>query len=324
MPRPHISRRFALALAVAALLAPPAWSQAYPDKPITVVVPYPAGAAVDRVGRTLALELGKRLGKPVVVENVGGASGSIGAKKVQRAPADGYTLLLGTVNDMMVAPVVMKAGYSIKDFTPIVRLSTNSTVLVAHPSFPANTIDEVAALAKRDKQPLLSGATGVAMMQTIGGSMVADAGGFKLEHIVYKGGAPLLNDLAAGQVKLGTIALLSALPMIRDGKLKAIGLISDQRDPTAPQIPTVNEGKSVKGASADLWTGLFGPANLPEHITTKLSSALREVLADAAYREGEFKTGSIVAEWTRPQVFGQYLRQEETRLQPLLIKVKTE
>jgi tripartite-type tricarboxylate transporter receptor subunit TctC len=323
MHRPILQRRLLIALAVAAL-APPAWSQAYPSKPITLIVPYPAGAAVDRVGRSLAVELGKRLGQAVVVDNVPGASGTIGAKKAQRSPADGYTLLLGTVNDMLVAPAALKAGYSSQDFTPIAKLSLNSTVLVAHPSLPANNVDELAALAQRAKAPLLSGATGSAMMQTMGGTLVADAAGFKIEHISYKGGTPLLNDLLGGQVMVGTIALTSALPMIRDGKLKALGIISEHRDPTAPQIPTVNEGKLVKGVSADLWTGLVGPANLPAPIVARLASAVRDILADPAYRAGEFKAGSVVVEAGDPQGFAKYLRQEEARLQPLLANIKVD
>jgi len=323
MHRTTLQRRLLIALAIAAL-APAASSQTYPDKPITLVVPFPPGAAVDRIGRSLALELAKRLGKPVVVENVGGASGTIGAMRVKRSPADGYTLLLGTVNEMLVAPAVFKSGYSSKDFTPIAKVSLNSTVLVANPGLQANNVDELAALAKRAKDPLLSGATGSAMMQTIGGTAVANAAGFKMENIVYKGGGPMLNDLLGGQVMVGTIALASALPMIRDGRLKALGIISEHRDPTASQIPTVNEGKAVKGVSADLWSGLFGPANLPAPITARLASAIREVFADPAYREGEFKAGNVVAEAGDPQSFVKYLRQEEARLQPLLAKVKAD
>lgn len=312
--------------AAAALLlasaASGAAAQSYPDKPITIVVPYPAGAAVDRVGRSLAAELGRRLGQSVIVENVAGASGTIGAKKVQRAPADGYTLLLGTVNDMVVAPVALKAGYSSKDFTPITRLSINTTVLVAHPKFAANNVDELATLANKEKRPLLSGAAGAAMMQTLGGTLLANAAGFKIEHVVYKGGAPLLSDLAGGQVQVGTIALTSALPMIRDGKLKALGIISARRDPTAPQIPTVNEGKAVKGIEADLWTGLLGPANLPPQVVGRLVSALRDVMLDPGYKSGEFKAGSVVAELNEPRDFAQYLRKEEVRLKTVLATVK--
>ena len=318
-----ISRRSLLAALAMAAAAPQAWSQSYPDKPITLVVPYPAGASVDRIGRVLALELGKRLGKPVVVENIGGASGTIGAKRVQRAPADGYTLLVGSVNDLIVGPAAFKAGYSVRDFTPIAKLSTNSTALVAHPGLPANNVDELAALAKRSGRPLLIGATGAAMMQTIGGKLVADAAGFEVTPVIYKGGAPLLNDLAGGQVQVATIALTGALPMIRAGKLKVLGVISAQRDHTAPDIPTVNEGKTVKGVEADLWTGLFGPAKMPAPVVARLVAAMREILADPAYREGEFKAGSIAAGPVDPRRFQQSLENEEKRLQPLLANLDT-
>lgn len=314
-------RRTLAALALLAA-APLANAQSYPDKTITLVVPYPAGAAVDRVGRALGLELQKRLGQPVVIENVGGASGTIGAKKVQRAPADGYTLLLGTVNDMLVAPVALKAGYTSKAFTPISRLSFNTTALVAHPSFPANNVDELVSVAQRDKTPLLAGASGAAMMQTVGGTLLAEAGGFNIEHVVYKGGAPLLNDLLGGQVKVGTIALMSALPMIRDGKLKAIGIISQRRDPTAPNIPTVNEGKVIRGVEADLWTGLLGPANLPAPVVARLNAVLKEIMTDAAYRDSEFKAGGTVVEPNDSKAFASYLQREEERLKPVLANVK--
>jgi tripartite-type tricarboxylate transporter receptor subunit TctC len=316
-----LRRRTLAALALIAV-TPFTNAQAYPDKPITLVVPYPAGAAVDRVGRALGLELQKRLGQPVVIDNVGGASGTIGAKKVQRAAPDGYTMLLGTVNDMLVAPAVLKAGYTSKDFTPLSRLSINTTVLVANPAFPASTVDELVGLAKRNKEPLLAGAAGAAMMQTVGGTLLAEAGSFNIEHVVYKGGAPLLNDLLGGQVQVGTIALMSALPMIRDGKLKAIGIISQRRDPTAPNIPTVNEGKIVKGVEADLWTGLLGPAGLPAPVVARLNAALRDIMTDTAYRDSEFKAGGVVAEPNDSKAFATYLQREEERLKAVLANVK--
>ena len=320
----HLTRRSLLIAITVATAAPLALAQAYPDKPITLVVPYPAGASVDRIGRTLAVELGKRLHSSVVVENVAGASGTIGAKKVQRAPADGYTLLLGSVNDLIVGPAALKSGYSIRNFTPIAKLSTNSTVLVANTGLAASNVDELTAMVARAKEPLLLGATGVAMIQTIGGTLVADAAGFKVSPVVYKGGAPLLNDLMGGQVQVGTMALTGALPMIRAGKLKALGIISARRDPTAPEIPTVNESKAVKGAEADLWTGLFGPANLPSPVVARLAAAMREVLADPTYVEGEFKAGSIASEPCDPKAFQLYLQREESRLSPLLANLKVE
>ena len=216
---PYFSRRTALATALLGVLAPHAFGQSYPAKSITLVVPYPAGAAVDNIGRNLAIELSRRLGQPVVVENVGGASGTIGAGKVRRNTPDGYTLMVGTVNDLLVAPTVMKSGYTASDFTAVTKISSNSTVLVAHPSFPANSIDELVAMARRSKEPLLMAATGAAVMQTVGGMLLAAAAGFEITNVVYKGGAPMVTDLLAGQVKVGTVALTSVLPPTRSTTL---------------------------------------------------------------------------------------------------------
>lgn len=318
------SLRHLLAALFVLAISSPASSQPYPDKPITLVVPFPAGAATDRLARGVANELGKRLGQSVIVENIGGASGTLAGRRVVRAPADGYTLLLGTANDTVVAPLAMKAGYTTGDFTPIAKLSINTTVLVAHPGYAANTVDELVAIGRKSEQPLLAGAAGAAMMQTIGGMLLAEAGGFKINNVIYKGGAPLLNDLVAGQVQFGTVALPSALPFIRSGKLKALGVISARRDPTATDIPTVNEGHSVKGVEVDLWTGLFAPPNLPEPVINRLSDALRDIMADQAYRDAEFRAGSVVADFAPPVSFRKFVESEEARMKPIVATVKAE
>lgn len=319
---PHTRRRLLLATAALYALGGTQAADKWPAKPVHLIVPFPPGGSADILGRAIGQKLNESLGQPVVIDNVAGASGTIGAKKVQRAAPDGYTLLVGTVNDMLVAPAVLKAGYTTMDFTPVTRLSQNTTVLVAHPGFGANTADELVALARRRTEPLLAGATGVAMMQTIGGTLLAQAGGFRIDHVPYKGGAPLLTDLISGQVPLGTIALTSALPMIREGRIKAIGIISSHRDPTAPNIPTVNEGRSVKGVEADLWTGLLGPAGMPEPVVARLNAVLRDIMSDAAYRDTEFKAGSVVVEPNDGKAFRQFLQREETRLKPSLAEVK--
>jgi tripartite-type tricarboxylate transporter receptor subunit TctC len=319
-----IQRRLALAatLALVSTASAAADNPGYPSKAITLVVPYPAGAAVDRLGRNLAKVLSSRLGQTIVVENVAGASGTLGAKRVLRAEPDGYTLMVCTVNDLVVAPTAMSAGYTVKDFTPVAKMTLNTTALVAHPSLPATDIKGLADHVRQSGGPLLSGATGVAMMQTVGGTMLAEAAGFPIQHVVYKGGAPLMNDLVGGQVKVGTVALASALPLIRQGRLKALGIISLQRDPTAPDIPTVNEAGVVQAVTADLWTGLVGPAGMPASVVSRLSAAMTEVLNDETYRASEFKTGSVVVKPASPDDFGRFLQAEANRVAPLLAKLK--
>lgn len=323
---PRLSRRALLVSLPGLGMAPiAATAQAYPDKPITLVVPFPPGAVTDRAGRALGAELSKRLGQQVIVDNVGGASGTLAGQKVLRARPDGYTLLIGTVNDLVMAPIVLKqAGYSAKDFTPIARIFQVPTILVANPALPANTADEFIEYAKKQDRPVPLGATGLATLQTVGGVLFAEAAGFKFDIVPYKGGGPLLIDLVGGQVQVATMALGSALSLIRQGKLKSLGLISLQRDPTAPDLPTVNEGKLVKGIEADLWGGLTGPANLPPAVVARLSATLRDILADPSFKEAEARAGNVLAEYADPAAFGAFLTREETRLRAVAAKVQLE
>lgn len=320
---PRFSRRkLLLSTVVAGLVPSMASAQPYPDRPITLVVPFPPGAVTDRAGRALAAELGKRLGQQVIVDNVGGASGTLAGQKVLRARPDGYTLLVGTVNDMVMAPIALKqAGYAPTDFTAIARIFQVPTILVANPSLPADTIDEFVTYARKQGAVPL-GATGLATLQTIGGVMLAEAAGFRFEIVPYKGGGPLLTDLVGGQVQVATMALGSALSLLRQGKLKSLGLISLRRDPTAPDFPTVNEGRFVKGMEADLWGGLAGPPNLPAAVITRLSVALREILTDPPFREAEARAGNVVAEYTDAAAFTAFVAKEETRLRTVAAKVQ--
>ena len=168
------------------------------------------------------------------------------------------------------------------------------------------------------------GATGAAVMQTVGDMLLAEAAGIEITNVVYKGGAPMVTDLLAGQVLVGTVALSSVLPHIRSGKLKPLGVISNHRDPTAPDIPTINEGKAVKKVEADLWTGLVGPKDLPAPVVSRLTAVMREILSEPKYREAQLKVGSIPADPEAEAVFSRFVIGEKTRLAPVLAKVKVE
>lgn len=320
----HLKRRAMLAVALGAVLPASAWSAGYPERPITLVVPYAAGAAVDRAGRSLAQQLEKRLGQPVVVENVAGGSGTLGARRALRSPADGYTVVLGTINDLVIAPSVIKPGYTLQDFTPLAKTGLDTTVLVAHPSFPANSADEVVKLARGAAAPLQIGVPGNATMQTFAATLLADAGGFKVQHIVYKAGSPLVTDLLGAQVQVGTIALSSVLPLIRQGKLKGLGVLSSRRHASAPEIPSVNEGQLLKGVQADLWTGLLAPGKLPPEVLARLAAAIEDTMRDPAFKESELRAGFMVPDFEDADSFRKFIVHEQTRLKLVIANVKVE
>lgn len=205
---------------------------AYPERAITLVVPNAAGGAADSLARSMADELGKRLGQTIIVENVGGASGAIGAQKVLRSAPDGYTLLFGTTSDMVVTPIANKAaGYSVRDFTPLAKVGVTPMTLTARPSLGVTTLDQMVALARQKPDGLTVGTTGSASLQAFATVALQRAAGIDLLGIPYKGGAPLLNDLLGAKIDLGVMTLPAALPHVRSGKLTFLGVLSEARHP---------------------------------------------------------------------------------------------
>lgn len=320
----HLIRRWLIGVGLGVAFLPVSWSAGYPERPITLVVPYGAGAAVDRAGRSLAQQLEKRLGQPVVVENVAGASGTLGARKVLRSAPDGYTIVLGTINDLIIAPSVVKAGYSIRDFTPVAKTALDMSVLVAHPSFPGNSADDLVKIARASAYALQVGVPGSATMLAFGASLLAEAGRFKMQPIAYKSGSPLITDLLGGQVQVGTIALSSVLPLVRQGKLKALGVLSSKRHPAAPEIPSVNEGQLIKGVQADLWMAVLAPAKLPADVHARLTAAVRDTMRDPAYKEAELSAGNIIPDFEESAAFERFVAKEQTRLKAMIENVKVE
>lgn len=299
-----------------------AQAETFPAKPMTMVVPFAAGAATDRAARSIAKQLEKQLGQPLVVENVAGASGTLGAKRLLRSQADGYTIMLGTINDLVIAQAVMKPGYTLDDFTPLARTGMDMTVLVAHPSFSAQNADEFVKLARAAADPLQIGVPGQATVQTYGANLLADAGDFKIQTVPYKAGAPLVADLLGGQIQIGTIALSSVLPQIRAGKLKAIGVLSDRRHTSAPEIPTVNEGKILKGVSADLWVAIVAPKGVSAAASQRLGEALGKIMTDPVFRADELRAGFMIPDNQTPAQTSQFMAQEYRRLKKLIDNTK--
>lgn len=292
-------RALAAALALTSVAAvPAAFAQgAYPSRPITIVVGYPAGGSTDLTARLFGAELSKKIGQQVVIENVGGAGGVIGAQRVLKATPDGYTLLVGASNEMAIAKLINKAVKydGLKDFTPIGLISTQPLVLVSSMNSGVKTAPEFLATVRANPGKYSFGSSGVGTGLHLGGEMVKDAAKLDLVHVPYRGVAPLTNDLVGGQLQFGVFVLSSALPQIRAGKLQPIGLLQTKRTPLAPEIPTMAETPELKNVNIDLWFALYGPAGLPAPVAQKLQQALTEVVNAPEFRTKMQETGASVA-----------------------------
>jgi tripartite-type tricarboxylate transporter receptor subunit TctC len=298
------TRRRTLGSAAAALvtgalgLASPAFAQAdYPNKPITLVVGYPPGGSTDLTARTVGTELAKRLGQPVVVENLGGAGGRLGAEKVAKAPADGYTLLLGTNNEMAISGLINKQMRydAAKDFTPIGLIASQPMVLVAGPKTGVKNLNEFVELTRKNPGKFSFGSSGVGTALHLAGEMVKEEAKLFMVHIAYRGVAPLTTDVIGGQLEYGVFVLSSGLPHIRSGKVVALGTTEAKRAGTTPDIPALAEHPALKNVNISSWFGLYGPAALPAPVAQRLQRALAETLATPEVRKKLEESGATMA-----------------------------
>lgn len=295
---PSASRRAALCGALSLLACGSALAQpdSYPSKPITIVVGYPAGGSTDLSGRTLGAELSRKLGVPVIIENVGGAGGAIGAQKVVSAAPDGYTLLVGASNEIAISRLVSSSvKYDVKDFTPIGLIATQPMVLVASQKSGVKTVEQFMTLARQNPGKYSFGSSGIGTALHLAGEMVKDQGGLFMTHIPYRGVAPLANDLLGNNIEFGVFVLSSGLPHIRSGKVVALGTTEARRSPMTPDIPALAETPKLKGIDINIWFALMGPAGLPEPVVAKLKKALNESLQTPALRKKLEDSGSTVS-----------------------------
>ena len=269
----------------------------YPDRPITIVVGYPAGGSVDLNGRIVAETLAKKIGTNVVVENLGGAGGTIGAQKVIRARPDGYTLLVGSLNEVVIASLVNPAvTYNgITDLQAIGLIGDQPLVLAASKTGDIKNTDDLVKVATSGKSDSYSyGSSGVGTSLHMAGEMVNAETGARFLHVPYRGVAPLVTDLTSGRLPLGVFALSSALPQIQSGQITAIGVTSAKRSSFASNIPALAENPALKAMDISVWFGLFGPKGMPEEVTKKLKASLQQVLADPEFQAQYQKTGSNI------------------------------
>jgi tripartite-type tricarboxylate transporter receptor subunit TctC len=254
----------------------------YPNKPITLIIPFPPGGVTDVVGREVAKNLTKYLKQPVVVENKAGAGGNIGTLALARSKPDGYTLGIMTVSAMSIAPHITKnLGFNPeKDFTPITNVVKTDGAILANSSTPFNTVKELVVYAKENPGKVSYASVGNGSIPHLTAEMFAQQAGVSLLHVPYKGAAPALQDLLANHINLSfETSLVSAVSNLSSGRLKIIAITGPQRSPAAPNVPTVAES-GYPNFSAQGWFGLFGPANLPPAIEDALNKATTAALRD--------------------------------------------
>lgn len=287
-----------LAAAAASLISAPALAQAdYPSKPITLIVGYPAGGSTDLTARTLGDALAKQLGVPVVIDNVGGAGGTIGAQKAANAQPDGYTLFVGANNEVAIAGLVNKTvKYKLSDFSPIGLISSQPMMLVASNASGVKDLGQFLRAVKAAPGKYSYGSSGVGTALHLTGEMLKERAGLHITHIPYRGVAPLAQDLVGGNIEFGVFVFSSGLPHVKAGKLVALGTSEAKRSPLSPDIPALGEHPQLKGLDMSSWFVLMGPAGLPQPVTAKLKTALDAVLQNPEFRQKMQASGSTVAE----------------------------
>ena len=291
------------------VLTAPANAQSYPNKPVRVVVPYPPGGPTDIVARVLFQQVSEATGQQFLVDNRAGAGGNIGAEIVAKSPADGYTLLIGTTAHAINMSLFKNLSYDVqKDFAPVSLLTQGPLVLVAHPQFPANSIKEVIELAKSKSGGLNFASSGNGQSTHLSAELFNTMAGIKMSHVPYKGSAPALTDVMSGQVDVMFDTTLSAMPFVKAGKLKALGLTSPVRSPAAPDVPTIAES-GLPGYEVFAWNGVFVPAGTPKAIIQQLNDQIRKAMLLPQVKD-KFSAQGFVASWNSPENFGVFVKNE--------------
>ena len=307
-----LTRRTLVAAAAALLTAGSAFAQAWPTKPITMVVPFPPGGPTDLVARVLAQKLGEQLGQNVIVDNKGGANGNIGAQAVARAAADGYTILYNT-SSITLSPALYKSlPYSVeKDFAPVALTAVVPLALVVHPSIPANNVKEFVAYAKANPGKLNYGSAGNGNVTHLGAFQFVQANGIDAVHAPFKGSAPADVALVGGEIQFLTDTVNSVMAFVRDKRLKMLAVTSAKRMSLFPDVPTLAES-GFPGFEVGAWQGVMVPAATPKAVVDRLNAEINKALHNPDLKaklaaQGAEPLGSTVAE------YGAYVKKEIAR-----------
>jgi tripartite-type tricarboxylate transporter receptor subunit TctC len=257
------------------------FAQAYPTKPVKIIVPYPPGGSTDILARVLGEKLTPALGQQVVVENRAGATGVIGAEAVAKSPADGHTLLMGVNGPITIAPAIRNnlPYETLRDFAPVILVADAPKLLVIHPSIPASTVQEFIAWAKAQPKPITFASAGIGSTGHLASEMLKQRGGFEAVHVPYKGGGPAIADIIGGHVQYMFEVMPQLLPHVQAGRLKALGISSADRSKALPSLPSVAE-QGLPGFQSSTWFGILAPAGTPEPVVDRLNAEFTKALRE--------------------------------------------
>jgi len=294
---------------ISLILSAPVNAQTYPNKPVRVVIPYPPGGPTDIVARVLFQQVSEATGQQFLLDNRAGAGGNIGAEIVAKAPADGYTLLIGTTAHAINMSLFKNLNYDVqKDFAPVSLLTQGPLVLVTHPQFPANSVKELIEVAKSKPGGLNFASSGNGQSTHLSAELFNTMAGIKMSHVPYKGSAPALTDVMSGQVDVMFDTTLSAMPFVKAGKLKALGLTSPVRSAAAPDVPTIAES-GLPGYEVFAWNGVLVPAGTPKAVIQQLNDQIRKAMLLPQVKD-KFSAQGFAASWNSPENFGVFLKNE--------------
>ena len=321
MPRRQLMVILLTCLASLAISAGPAVAQTYPQKPIRLIVPFPAGGIADVFGRIIGAKLSEAWGQSVLVENRPGAGGNIGADLVAKAPADGYTLLMGSIGTQAVnVSLFRNMPYDpVKDFTPVALVLEAESLLAVHPSVGASTPAELIAIARAQPGKLSYGSAGVGTASHLAGELFNSMARVNIAHIPYKGNVPAITDLLAGQTQMVFATMPTVLPHVKAGKLKGVAVLGLNRSAAAPEVPTLAESGLV-GFEVNNWIGVFGPAGMPPAVTAKLNAGILEVMRSPDVRQRMLAEGARFTA-TTPGEFAAFVAAETAEWGKLIREV---
>ncbi|MBX9902951.1 MAG: tripartite tricarboxylate transporter substrate binding protein [Burkholderiales bacterium] len=287
-------------------------ADAWPARPIRMIVAYPPGGGTDQVGRVMAEQLAQSLGQNVVIDNRGGATGNIGTELAARAIPDGYTLLMGNVAPNAVnVSLFKKLGFDpVKDFSPVSLVAVTPNILVAHPSMPVKTVADLVALAKAKPGALNFPSAGVGSSSHLAGEMLKSMAGIDMVHVPYKGGGPALIATISGQVQIMFATMPAAMPHVKSGKVRPVAVTTAKRSQAMPELPTIAES-GVKGYEASTWYGLLAPARTPKPVIDRLHAETVKILAGPVRQRLEAQ--GFEPDGGTPAAFAAYIKSEITK-----------